>query len=237
MRLVMRLSRGWCGLILFWAGIATFGGVGAGILQMIGPPIPIDISAQDERADSIFIEFASRVPVAVSVAALAAPIVTSDVDKTSAPVAREASPESVTMVASETTSSMDPGAAPFDAWTVVPYFRTPVAIDRNEAGAGAGARQEASLPEKTRLLPITRDQKRCPKIVCYKWHLVTQRAKPPRAATIDLAQLRLAPSLREATENGQVDLIINAVERRKGRENVIFVATSLYGVMPHDETP
>ena len=79
--------------------------------------------------------------------------------------------------------------------------------------------------------------KLCPKIVCYKWHLVTQRAKLPRAATIDLAQLRLAPSLREATENGQVDLIINAVERRKGRENVIFVATSLFGVMPHDETP
>ena len=59
------------------------------------------------------------------------------------------------------------------------------------------------------------------------------------AATIDLAQLRLAPSLREATENGKVDLIINAteLERRQGRENVIFVATSLYGVTPHDETP
>ena len=113
----------------------------------------------------------------------------------------------------------------------------PVAIDgRNETSAGA--RQEAPLPEKTRLLRITRDHKLCPKIVCYKWHLVTQRAKLPRGATIDLAQLRLAPSLREATENGQVELIINAVERRKpGRGNVIFVATSLFGVMPHDETP
>ena len=140
------------------------------------------------------------------------------------------------MVASETTSSMDPGAAPFDAWTVVPYLRMPVAIEVGMKRA-AGARQEAPRPEKTRLLRITRDHKLCPKVVCYKWHLVTQRAKLPRAATIDLAQLRLAPSLREATENGKVDLIINAVERRKGRENVIFVATSLYGVMPHDETP
>ena len=106
---------------------------------------------------------------------------------------------------------------------------------RRQFETSAGARKEAPLPEKTRLLRITRDQKLCPKTVCYKWHLVTQRAKLPRAATIDLAQLRLAPSLREATENGQVELIINAVERRKGRENVTFVATSLYGVMPHDE--
>jgi hypothetical protein len=228
----MRLSRGWRELALFWAGIAALGGVGAGILEMMGPPASIENSAQDERADAISFEFADRVPVAFSAVA-AADETPSDVTKTAAPLAREASPGAGIMVAHGTTSSMDSDAAPFDAWTVIPYQRMPVASADIETSAGA--RQEAPLPEKTRLLRITRDQKLCPKTVCYKWHLVTQRAKLPRAATIDLAQLRLAPSLREATENGQVELIINAVERRKGRENVTFVATSLYGVMPHDE--
>ncbi len=229
----MRLSRGWRDLALFWAGIGVLGGVGAGILEMMGPPASIENSAQDERADAISFEFADRVPVAFSAVA-AADETPSDVDETAAPPAREASPGAGTMVAHGTTSSVDPGPAPFDAWTVIPYQRMPVAsADRIETNAGA--RQEAPLSEKTRLLRITRDHKLCPKTVCYKWHLVTQRAKLPRAATIDLAQLRLAPSLREATESGQVELIINAVERRKGRENVTFVATSLYGVMPHDE--
>ncbi len=100
--------------------------------------------------------------------------------------------------------------------------------------------EQEPRPEKTRLLRITRDHKLCPQTVCYKWHLVTQRAKLPRGATIDLAQLRLAPSLREATENGKVDLIINATEHHEaasGRGIVIFVATSLFGVTPHDEAP
>jgi hypothetical protein len=236
----MRLSRGWPGLALFWAAIAALGGVGAGILQMIGPPAPIDNSAQEERADRIFVEFASRVPVAVSAAALAAAIETpSDVDQASESLAREVSPEPVMMVARETTSSTDPAATPFDAWTVIPYRRMPIAINRGHE-TSAATRQEAPLPEKTLLLRITRDQKLCPRTICYKWHLVTQRAKLPRGATIDLAQLRLAPSLREATENGHVELIINATEHHKatsGHENVIFVATSLYGVTPHDETP
>jgi hypothetical protein len=224
----MRLSRGWGGLILFWVGIAALGGIGAGILQTIGPPAPIDDSAQDER-----------VPTALSAATQDSGVETpSDLDETSSQLAREAPRESATLVAHETTSSMDPDAAPFDAWTVVPYLRTPDAIDGGNE-TGAGTRQAAPRPETTRLLRITRDHKLCPKIVCYKWHLVTQRAKLPRGATIDLAQLRLAPSLREATENGKVDLIINATERKaaSGRGNVIFVATSLFGVTPHDEAP
>jgi hypothetical protein len=225
----MRLSRGWCGLVFFWASIAALGGVGAGILQMIGPPAPIDNLAQDERTNPISVESANRAQVPVSVAALAAAVETPrDVDKSSELPTREASQESTAMVAEEITNS------PFDAWSVIPYQRMPVAIEDRNA-TSAGARQEALPPEKTRLLRITRDHKLCPKVVCYKWHLVTQRAKLPRDATIDLAQLRLAPSLREATENGKVELIINAVERRKGRENVIFVARSLFGVMPHDE--
>ena len=236
----MRLSSGWCGLILFWAGIAALGGGGAGILQLMGPPDPIDGSAPDERADLNFVASASAVPVEVSVAAHSATVETpSDVDKAAAPVAREAAPKSVAMVAPESTSSMDPDAAPFDTWSVIPYQRSSVPIDgKNEASAGT--RRAETRPEKTRLLRITRDHQLCPQTICYKWHLVTQRAKLPRGATIDLAQLRLAPSLREATENGKVDLIINATEHHEaasGRGIVIFVATSLFGVTPHDETP
>ena len=228
----MRVSRGWRELALSWAGIAVLGGAGAGILEMMGPPALIDDSAQDKRADLIPFEFADNGPVALS--AVAPAETPSDVDKTAASRAQEGSREAGIMVARETTSSMDPGGATFDAWTVIPYQPMPGAIeDRNETKASA--RHDAPPPEKTRLLRITRDHKLCPKVVCYKWRLVTQRANLPRAATIDLAQLRLAPSLREATEKGQVELIINAVERRKGRENVTFVATSLYGVTPHDE--
>jgi hypothetical protein len=209
----MRLSGGWRELILFWVGIAALGGIGAGILQSIGPPAPIDNSAQDES-----------VPMALSAAAEVAAFETpSDVDAASLQPTREETPD----------------AAPFDSWTVVPYLRMPMAVDGGSE-TGTGTRQAAPRPEQTWLLRITRDHKLCPKVVCYKWQLVTQRAKLPLGATIDLAKLRLAPSLREATEKGKVDLIINATERRKpasGGGNVVFVATSLYGVTPHDETP
>ena len=64
----MQLTRGWRELVLFWVGIAALGGVGAGILQMIGPPVPIDDLAQDERADVIFVEFAGMPTVAADAA-------------------------------------------------------------------------------------------------------------------------------------------------------------------------
>lgn len=77
----MQLTRGWRGLVFFWVGIAALGGVGAGILQMIGPPVPVDDLAQDERADAIFVEFASRVPtVAADAAQVAAVETPSDAD-------------------------------------------------------------------------------------------------------------------------------------------------------------
>lgn len=66
---------------LFLGVIAALGGVGAGILQMIGPPVPVDDLAQDERADAIFVEFASRVPtVAADAAQVAAVETPSDAD-------------------------------------------------------------------------------------------------------------------------------------------------------------
>ena len=230
----MRLSRGWRELILFWVGIAALGGVGAGILQSIGPPDPIDNSAQDERA----IDFVD--PRRADGVCCCRGRGRRNAERRGQGLGTmRVKPRRVSGNGCARPKSMDPDAAPFDSWTVMPYLRMPVAIDGGSE-TGAGTRQAAPRPEKTRLLRITRDHKLCPKVVCYKWHLVTQRAKLPRGATIDLAKLRLAPSLREATEKGKVDLIINATERHKpasGGGNVIFVATSLYGVTPHDETP
>jgi hypothetical protein len=89
-------------------------------------------------------------------------------------------------------------------------------------------------------LRITRDKQHCPTVACYKWHMVKQRSRPPRNATIDLAHLGLAPTLREAVDQGKIDLFIDATEQHKtikGRDTVIFVATSLNGVTPNDTAP
>jgi hypothetical protein len=99
-----------------------------------------------------------------------------------------------------------------------------------------GARPEAS-PARQVQLRIVGDSLLCPKLTCARWHVVTKRARHPHTTTIDLARLRLAPSLREAAANGEVELIINATESHKvvrGRDVISFVPTSLAGVTPHD---
>ena len=87
------------------------------------------------------------------------------------------------------------------------------------------------------ILRITRDTERCPVVVCYRYHLVTERRKLPRHALVDLASLHLAPDLRSRVDRAHIDLLIEAVEHRKtinGRETQVFVATNLAGVTPHD---
>ena len=99
----------------------------------------------------------------------------------------------------------------------------------------ATPRQENSVN-----LRITRDSARCPNIVCYKWHLVTQRLKPPHYTKVELAGLRLPPGLRHGVESGHVDLFIDAMPQHKtihGHDTLIFVATNLAGVTPHDARP
>ena len=56
--------------------------------------------------------------------------------------------------------------------------------------------QATSRPERSVNLRIARDSERCPKVICYKWHLVTQRLKLPHYTKVELAGLRLPPSLR-----------------------------------------
>lgn len=57
---------------------------------------------------------------------------------------------------------------------------------------------------------------------------------------IDLAQLRFSPGQREAAENGQVELIVDALQTRgkiNGRDCIVLVAKSLDSVTPLKSTP
>jgi hypothetical protein len=86
-------------------------------------------------------------------------------------------------------------------------------------------------------LRIARDSERCPKVVCYKWHLVTRRLKPPRYTKVELAGLRLAPSLQHKVENGNIDLLIDAVTQHRtihGHDTLVFIAVNLAGITQHD---
>ena len=199
----MRLSRGWCGLFLFWMAMVTFGTTTAWTLHLLGPPGPPEASAQERQADPAVVEFAGQVPAIFQTA--------------------EAKPQDVANLAAtvtpETTASAEEHGLP-----------RPAAIEPAD-------RQESPMPDRTLHLRIVRDSARCPQTTCYKWHVLGRRIKPPHPATLDMASLRLAPSIREAAEKGQVELIIDAVEHHRtihGRDSIILVATSLAGVTPHD---
>ena len=102
-------------------------------------------------------------------------------------------------------------------------------------GDSEGVRREVPPPRKTVLLRVTRDTKACPTAPCLRWHVVQRHAKPQRASSLDFARLRLAPGLRQAAEGGEVELYIDAIEEHrtvKGRENIVYVATSLAGDDP-----
>jgi hypothetical protein len=115
-----------------------------------------------------------------------------------------------------------------------------VAPPVGRVGTERDSTQTASGQEKRLNLRIARDSERCPKVVCYKWHLVTQRLKPPHYTKVELAGLRLAPGLQHKVENGNIDLLIDAVAHHRtinGHDTLIFVATNLAGVTPHDASP
>jgi hypothetical protein len=68
--------------------------------------------------------------------------------------------------------------------------------------------------------------------------VVLKGSKRFQPGIVDISKLRLAPVLRQAAEKGEIELIIDASERREtlnGRPVVIYVATSLAGVTPHAE--
>jgi hypothetical protein len=198
----MQLSRGWCGLVLFWTGVVTFGTTTAWTLQSLGPPGPPEASAPQRQADPAVVEFAGQVPASFQTT--------------------EAAAQPVSLLATVAPETIAPAGE-----HGLPRF----------AAVEPGDRQEPPMPDRTLHLRVVRDSAHCPQTTCYRWHVLGRRIKPPHPATLDLASLRLAPSIRDAAEKGQVELIIDAVEHHKtihGRDSIILVATSLAGVTPHD---
>jgi hypothetical protein len=212
----MRLSHGWCGLFLFWLGVTALCGIAAWSLEILGPAGPNSAVARQEQPEPPMIEFASSVPATQLAAA--------------------AEPAPVTTVASATNAA-DQVAAPQD---VPPPVRQQASAETSDAvqhERTLAVQHEPAGPERTLHLRIFRDSLRCPDNACYRWHLLQAHLRPPHPATLDMAKLRLAPSIREAAEKGKVDLIIDAVEHHRtvnGRDSIILVATSLTGVTPHD---
>jgi hypothetical protein len=155
----------------------------------------------------------------------------------SAPVVTDARqpPEPVSAVGFETTQPTSSDATTPEADAISPRQQTAIAVPSH--GPAIPPRREPVVAERTLHLRVFRDNAHCPRTPCYKWHLIEQRLKSSRHPTLDLAKLPLAPSIREAAEKGQVDLIVDAVEQHRsinGHDTVIMVATSLAGVMPHD---
>ncbi len=227
----MRLSRGWhgwYGLLLFWVGIATFCVIGAGALQVLGPVSSSGALARQEPEPAVN-EFPSRVPKTF-VAAATVPARVVDASENAALTVPD--PEPAPAVASETTALADPAAPPSDTQSAMPGQKDIVPPPPPQATEVA---RHPAPRERTLHIRIVRDSGRCPKTMCYKWHLIQQRLKLARPPTLDMAELQLPASIREAAEKGEVELFVDAVERHqtiKGRDSVVIVARNLAGVAP-----
>jgi hypothetical protein len=247
---MMRLSRGWFGLAGFWFAVVGVCLTGAGALEMLGAPRQ-DRELLVGTVDPAVSEFVALVPATMipHEAALAAPV------EVAAAEADEAEPA----VAQTEPAAAQPEPAVVQAEPAVAIAslqpRIVAAPDREvPAGATASDPDPFAAPEpdatdngvrahhrshrQTRRLHIriVRSDTPCASGVCTQWRVIRQRAKPD-AAPIDIARLHLAPSLRAAAEGGEVELVVNAVERHatiKGRDTVVISATSLAGVTPHD---
>src|SRR5271166_1066336 len=107
----MRLSRGWWALLLFWAGVVSLCGIGAGTLQVLGSPSPQERPAQANLTDPTPVEFAGAVPsaslapVPVTDLAVEAP---GHLDQAPAPSAQVSSPVPVVMAVSEPVAAATP---------------------------------------------------------------------------------------------------------------------------------
>jgi hypothetical protein len=222
----MRLSRGWRRLLLSWAGAVSLCIVSAGALEFLAPVGPDSRTAQDQRTITDSIQSANVVPATIRVDPPAPPPLIMETTRLTEPAA---------VVADETAASRDnvaepdpPPVTPLSAADVPPP--SPKEMKRNRS-------RTASVQGKRLNLRVTRDTERCPVVVCYRYHLVTERLKLPRHAMVDLAGLRLASRLRTSVDRGDIDLLVEVVEQRRtirGRETPIFVATNLAGVTPHD---
>lgn len=214
----MQLSRGWWKALLSWAVAVSLCVVSGGIFRLVVPVTQDDAAAVEQYAlptASRHVDTdsgtgsAQRPGIALALADSAAPAATLASD------ARDASPSRH-------------GTAVLSA---------PLAGDGGETERAAAAPMTHNQDKRLNLR-ITRDSERCPKVICYKWHLVTQRRlKPPRYTKVELAGLRLAPGLRRKVDKGNIDLLIDAVPQHRtinGHDTLVFVAINLAGVTPHD---
>ena len=100
--------------------------------------------------------------------------------------------------------------------------------------------ESADLPSTVHLR-VARVSRTCHRAACRAsaWKVLNQaQANLPRHAKLKLQALRLAPTLREAAERGEIDLLIDAKPERRtvrGRKVLELVATQLTGVTPHSE--
>lgn len=201
----MGLPHGWSGLRRFWAMVLGFCGVGAVVLQTLGPP------RRQPPSDPPVVEFASRIPV-------------TRLPPEEAPGVAEAA--SVPAAPNSTTSPE----------TIELPVRLAAAPPEPAEPAVNAATEAPATAEKTLRVRVARDSKRCPKTICYKWHLISQHVNPPRPRSVDLKKLNLAPDVRAALRAGKAELIVEAVSRHtriKGRDAVILVAIKLTDVEPY----
>jgi len=204
----MGLPHGWSGLRRFWAMVVGFCGAGAFVLQVLGPP------PRQLPPDPPVVEFASR-PPATELPPEAAQVAVEETTEPAAPITA-ASPETIELPVQLAASPPEPTA--------------PAVVLPTNAAADPPANGEKTLQVR-----VARDSKRCPKTICYKWHLVSQHLKPPRPRSVDLQKLNLARDVRDALHAGKAELIVEAVSRHtriKGRDAVVLVAIKLTDVEP-----
>ena len=135
----MRLSRGWCGLLLFWVGVVSLGGIGAATLQILGPPQATEDSEREHYAGPAAAQPESLMPGASSAVG---PTSSPNAAAISAQHQEQMLPEQAMIVPPETSSAIDNGALMHDSQ-----------MDR----APAPVLQEASPEPKTTVALETTD--------------------------------------------------------------------------------
>ena len=103
----MRLSRGWCGLLLFWVGVVSLCGIGAATLQILGPPQVTEDSELENYAGPTIAQPEGIVSDASSVAT---PASSPNVVAISAQHQEQILPERAMIVSPETSAMIDNGA-------------------------------------------------------------------------------------------------------------------------------
>jgi hypothetical protein len=125
------------------------------------------------------------------------------------------------------------------------YPMTPkrAALVTNEAEPRAVTDPAPNLPLPPEPVPESRRASHfrivkvtCAKEPCSKWHVTNLKTKKKFHANVDLASLRLAPSIADAANTAEVELLVTGEETVKvvkGKRHTTIHAEHLDGVMPH----